>query len=124
MIKKLLPTTAVLLVALALGGCAAGSNSPSAQLVQQIESAQTVADHEAIAKYYEAEAAKSRAQSADHLKLVKIYQAVSGRAQHGGNAATGNAPAYHKTLSTQDDANAASFDALAAEHRAMAKTAK
>lgn len=124
MIKKLLPTTAVLLIALALGGCAAGSNSPTAQLAQKIERAQTAADHEALAKYYEAEAATSRAQAADHRKLMKIYQAVSGRAPHGSTVGSGNAPAYHNTLSSQDDANAAAFEALAAEHHAMAKAAK
>ncbi len=124
MIKKLLPTTVVLLVALSLGGCAAGSNSPAAQLAQKIESAQNASDHEALAKYYEAEATNARAQAADHRKLMKIYQAVSGRAPHGSTIGAGNAPAYHNTLSTQDEASAAAFDALAVEHHAMAKAAK
>jgi hypothetical protein len=121
MIKKLLSATAVLLVALTLGGCAAGSNSPNAQLAQKIENAQTAGDHEALAKYYESEATNARAQAADHRKLMKTYQAVSGRAPHGSSV---GAPAYHNSLSTQDEANAAAFDALAAEHRAMAKAAK
>jgi len=124
MIKKLLPATAVLLVALTLGGCASGSNSPSAQLAQKIESAQTAADHEALAKYYEDEATKARAQATDHLKLKRIYQGVSARAPHGSTAGPGGAPAYHNTLSSQEDANAKAFDALAAEHHAMAKAAK
>lgn len=125
MTKKLLPVAAALLAAIALGGCAAGANSPTAQLAQQIENAHTAADHEAIAKYYDTEAANARAQAADHRKLMAAYQAISGRAPHGTAPASRTiSPAYHKTLSSQDDANAAAFDALAAEHRAMAKEAK
>lgn len=125
MLKKLLPTTTVLLVALALGGCAAGSNTPAALLLaQKIESAQTASDHEALAKYYEEAAANARTQAAYHLKLKSIYQGVSARAPHGSTAGPGNAPAYHNTLSNQEDANAKAFDALAAEHHAMAKAAK
>lgn len=124
MIKKLLPTTAVLLVALALGGCAAGSNSPSDQLAQKIESAQTAADHESLAKYYEEEATKARTRVADHLKLKRLYQGVSARAPHGSTAGPGNAPAYHDKLSSQEDANAKAFEQLAAEHHEMAKAAK
>lgn len=123
MIKKLLPATAVLMAALALGGCAGGANSPSAQLAEKIESAKTAADHEEIAKYYEAEAVKARAQAADHRKLKTLYQGVSARAPHGSTAGPGNAPAYHNTLSSQEEAAATAFESLAAEHHAMAKAA-
>jgi len=125
--KKRIPAAAVLLLGLALTGCASDPSSPSAQLVQRIETARTPTDHEALAKYYMGEAANSRERASDHRKLAKTYQAVSGRAPHGtptGVNGTASASGYHSALASQDENNATAYDALATEHRNMAKAAK
>lgn len=127
MMKKLIPAAAALMLGLALTGCASDPGTPSAQLVQKIETARTPTDHEALAQYYEGEAESSRERATDHRKLAKTYQAVSGRAQHGTSAGLGgtaSAPAYHNSLASQDENNATAYDGLAAEHRNMAKAAK
>ncbi len=127
MMKKLIPAAAVLLIGLALTGCASDPSSPSAQLQQKIETARTPTDHEALAKYYGVEAASSRERASDHRKLAKTYQAVSGRAPHGtptGLGGTASASAYHSALASQDENNATVYDGLATEHRNMAKAAK
>lgn len=117
--KKSIPIVAVLLLGLALTGCASGPSSPSAQLQQQIETARTPTDHEALAKYYEAEAAKAVQRAIDHRRMSKTYitAALVGR----GGAA--NMPTYHNDLAKHADSDATAYLGLAADHRNMAKAA-
>lgn len=56
----------LLLGGIAVGGCAGLATSPSPALQQQIETARTRADHEALVKYDTGEAATARAKVVEH----------------------------------------------------------
>lgn len=112
---------ASLLLGVVLAGCSSGPPTPSPQLVQRIESAHTPADHESLAKYYEAEATAARTRAAEHRKMAKAYQGVATSGKGGGY---NNPPSFHNSLATQADNSSADFDKLAADHRQMATTAK
>lgn len=121
--NKLIPTVAVLLLGLALAGCASdpSPSSPSAQLQQQIEAARTRTDHESLAKYYETEAANATQRGIEHRKLAKTYNAT---ALIGRSTGAASMPAYHNELAKQADSNAAAYLGLSAEHQNMGKAAK
>lgn len=110
---------ASLMLGVVLAGCSSGPSTPSPQLLQRIESAHTPADHESLARYYEAEATVARTRAAGHRKMAKTYQGMPT-----GGKGSNNMPAYHDALATQADNSAADFDKLAADHRRMAATAK
>ncbi len=85
-------------------------------LAQAIANAKTPADHEAIAEYYDKEAAENEAKAKLHLSAAKSYEAFKsmkpvGMANHCENLAK----AFQKAAE-QDKI-------LAAAHRAMAKQA-
>ncbi|MFZ5465563.1 MAG: hypothetical protein ACOZB1_18995 [Pseudomonadota bacterium] len=69
---------AVALVALATAllasGCASGGAVRSGLLQEQIRNARTAADHEALAQYFQAQAAESRAKADHHRKLAETYE--------------------------------------------------
>ncbi len=111
--------SALLLSALALGGCAGLATAPSPALQQQIEAARTRADHEALVKHYADEAAKSRAKAAEHRRMATSYQGMLA-----GGRGAGNMPAHCNALASGFDGIASQFDALAASHRQMADQAK
>jgi len=121
--NKLIPSAAVLLLGLALAGCASdpSPSSPSAQLQQQIEAARTPTDHESLAKYYETEAASATQRGIEHRKLAKTYNSA---ALIGRSSGAANMPAYHNEFAKRADSDAADFLGLAAEHRNMGKAAK
>lgn len=121
--NKLIPSAVVLLLGLALTGCASdpSPSSPSAQLQQQIEAARTPTDHESLAKYYETEAASATQRSIEHRKLAKTYNSA---ALIGKSSGAANMPAYHNDFAKRADSDAADFLGLAAEHRNMGKAAK
>ena len=84
----------------------------------QIAAAKTPADHEAIAKAYDADAAAAEAKAKEHQTMARAYHSA------GGTKSTGNAMVRHcdRLVKEYTDA-AADYRALAAEHRNMAKDA-
>ena len=110
---------ALLLAGVALAGCADLATSPSAAIQQQIESARTPADHQALAEYYVKEAATAWARAADHRKMGKAYQAAPMGGRGGGSM-----PAHCNAAAASYEDLASKFEAMAAEHRQMAAQAK
>ena len=89
-------------------------------IVQKIETAKTAADHEAIASYYDAQAAAAKSNAEMHRKMASTYK-VGGTA---GKGVTVDLPQHCQNLAKESDEEAANFAALAKAHREMAKTAK
>ena len=88
-------------------------------LEKAIAGAKTQADHEAIASYYDREAAIAKDKAAEHRRLAETYRTL---------AASGRAPLHPMGIHCQQLAqtyeSAASENAtLAAGHRQMAKEA-
>ena len=84
----------------------------------QIAAARTPAEHEAIAKAYEADAATADAKAKEHEAMARTYRSA------GGQKSYTNLMAQHCERLVKDyTAAAADYRALAAEHRSMAKDA-
>jgi hypothetical protein len=109
----------LLLVGIALSGCAGLATAPSPALQQQIESARTRADHEALVKYYNAEAATARTKAAEHRKMATSYQGMIGGGRGGGNMV-----AHCNAIVSSYEGIAMQFDGMAAGHRQMAEQVK
>ena len=86
----------------------------------QIAAARTPAEHEAIAKAYEADAAAADAKAKEHEAMARTYRST------GGPTSNTNSMVRHCERLVKDYTDAAAgYRALAAEHRGMAKdTAK
>lgn len=109
-------TASVMLVlGLALSGCANVTSAPSPALLQQIEAARAPAEHQALVTYYEREAADARAKAADHRKMARSYQAGRGGA---------SMPAHCNSIVSRYEGIATDYDAMAASHRQTAQEAK
>ena len=106
------------LAALALSGgvWAAGSTAPALDPAK-IESAKTPADHEAIAKAYEAEALSIEKMAEMHKNLSQTYGQPGGKPWQAGQAK------HCDSVATSLKAAAQEERALAAEHHKMAKEA-
>lgn len=106
----------VLLVGVALAGCASGPAAPSPELLQKIATARTPTDHEALVAYYLNEAASARAIAERHRKMANSYQ---------GNLAGGRGladmPRHCNRLVESYEGIAAEYDGMAATHRQMAE---
>jgi hypothetical protein len=92
-------------------------------LKESIAKAETAADHQAIAQYFDAEAARYEAEAKEHGELAAVYQknAPSQPTKYPGSMQTfGHCDALAKSL--QQAAKQARR--LAADHREMAKEAK
>jgi hypothetical protein len=89
-------------------------------LVQQIESAKTPADHEALAARYEQMAADARKQAERHRKMAAGYAAGPAIAGKGTRVPL---PQHCTNLVKHYEAEAAEYDALAAAERELAKAA-
>jgi hypothetical protein len=85
----------------------------------QIVAARTPADHEAIAKSYDADAAAAEAAASKHKAMARAYQSVGGPKKTGPNSMVRHC---ERLVKTYTDA-AADYRALAAEHRSMAQDA-
>jgi hypothetical protein len=88
-------------------------------LEKAVTEAKTPADHEAIASYYEKEAATAKDKAAEHRRLAEIYRT---------QAASGRAPLQPMGMHCQQlaqiyESAAADNTALAAAHRQMAQEA-
>ncbi len=108
----------VFVAAMAAFSLSNGFAAPAEEFVTpaQIAAARTPADHEAIAKAYEAEAASYDKKIELHKAMEKTYEFVN---------RVNLAVARHcDRLVTNFESTAQEYRAMAAEHRTMAKTAK
>jgi hypothetical protein len=87
---------------------------------EAVESAKTPADHEAIAKSYDAEAKELRAKAQNHRQMARRY---SRPASFKGSHAAGAMEGHCKRLASSYDQTAEAAEALATDHREMAKEA-
>jgi hypothetical protein len=108
-----------LLIVAALSGCAGLSTAPSPALQQQTEAARSRADHEALAKYYDAEIAKARTSAAEHRQVARTYQASPAIVRGGGSMS-----AHCNAIAGSYGGIAAQFEGMACSHRQMAEQAK
>jgi hypothetical protein len=78
--------SSALLISIALAGCASGPTStPTAATQQRIEAAQSRADHEALAAYYDREAAAARSGTSQDGRELPKLPTRQGRRQHAGS---------------------------------------
>ena len=116
-------SAAVLMTALALGLAACSSaptTAPTPELQQQIGSAKTRADHEALVAYYERQAATAREYSERHRKLAGGYQGYLAGGRGGGAGMT----AHCNRLADSYAGIADEYAAMAVAHRQLADQAK
>jgi hypothetical protein len=122
-VKAALLVAAVAVLAVFVSAPAGAQNKPltNSEVKALIKTAETKAEHERIAQYFEAEAAKYDAEAKDHAELAGIYQKSTPSAKPPGPSQTFNhCDSLSKSLQkAADDARA-----LAAEHRQMAHEAK
>jgi hypothetical protein len=107
-----------------LMGLAVMAASPTytqaADMAAQIQSAKTAADHEAIAKEYDAQAAAATQSAATHRKMAETYKGMA--ATSGGKGAGISAmPQHCESLAKGFDAEADQYKAMAQTHRDVAK---
>lgn len=117
--KSLQRAGSVLLLCIVLAGCAGNPKPPSAELQQQIESARTRADHEALAAHYDRQADAARTSAAEHRQMAKTYALMIGI---GRSAAS--IPAHCEALVTKYEGIAADYERIASDHRRMGENAK
>lgn len=108
----------LLLIGIALGGCAGLATTPSPVLQQQIETARTRADHEALVTYYNAQAAAARAKVAEHRKMATSYQGMISGGRIGASM-----PAHCNAIAGNYEGIAAQYEGMAASHRQLAQQA-
>lgn len=114
--KRSVVMLSIALAALGLS-CGAWAAKPSPLDPATVAAAKTPAQHEAIAKAYEAEAAELEAKAASHKDLAQTYSRF-------GNKPWQSAQAKHcDNVATSLKAAAEEDRALAAEHRKMAAAA-
>jgi len=104
-----------------LAFCLASPLHAAAEVTEtQIAAAKTTADHEAIAKAYEADAFTAEAKAKEHEAMARKYRSI------GGPKSTANSSPMvrhcERLVKSYTDA-AADYRALAAEHHSMAKDA-
>jgi len=91
-----------------------------ANLEERLESAETAADHQAIAAFYQRQAAEAQAQVSKHENMAQIYRNKALKVQRSANAMTGHCA----RLADSYRALAADLSALAKDHRSMAEQAE
>jgi hypothetical protein len=92
---------------------AAETSAPTPEILQKIQSANTPADHEALAKYYQDEAASAKAAEQLHRKMGQGYQNY----QKGGM----NMYGHCVSISKMQASLAAEYIKMADEHKKLAK---
>jgi hypothetical protein len=85
-------------------------------LEKAVTEAKTPADHEAIASYYDKEAATAKAKAAEHHKLMEAYRNLAGKGQF-------RMEEHCQRLAQSYESIAADDTALATAHRQMAQEA-
>jgi lysine/ornithine N-monooxygenase len=113
---------ATLSAALALGlGLATPALAAEADIVQRLKTAKTAADHEAIAKHYEAQAADAKKNAELHREMAATYTAGGTSI---GKGTTANFPQHCQNLVKTFEEEATHYTQMAQAHRELAKAAK
>jgi hypothetical protein len=99
--------------------CAAGDDD----VLTKVQSAKTAADHEAIAKIYDAKAAEATREAAEHRRMGEAYKGLTGSAS-GKSYGTSAMPQHCDALTKAYESEAENFKAMAQAHRDLAKAAK
>ena len=89
-------------------------------LEKAIAGAKTAADHEAIAAYYDREAAAAKDKATEHRKLVEAYHRLAATPRGQGFQSMGN---HCQQLAKNYESVATENTALATAHRKMAQAA-
>ena len=116
--RLLLGLGVAVVVALALPALRAGA-AEEVDIEKRIVEAKTPADHEAIAAYYDQQAAAAREKAAEHRKMGESYKKAGGALAHKTH--------FHEhceSLVRIYESAAKDYAAMAAAHRQMAKNAK
>jgi hypothetical protein len=108
--------------AMGLAVPAGAATVADADIVAKIQTAKTPGDHEAIADYYDSQAADAKSKADLHRKMASSYTA--GGTSIGKGSGSVPLPAHCANLAKDFDEEAANYTALAQAHRAMAKAAK
>jgi hypothetical protein len=112
---------AALFVLAVLGAAASRAGAvDDADIVQKVQTAKTAADHEAIAKYYDGQAAEARKKAAEHKQMGDSY-----RGSTVGKAGAASSMPYHcEALVKAFELEAAEYDGMAQAQRELAKAGK
>jgi hypothetical protein len=115
--------TGLALCGLTLFAAPAVPTHAAADMAAQVQSAKTAADHEAIAKAYDADAESATQSAGMHRKMAETYKgmAASSGGKGGGVSAM---PQHCESLAKNFDAEAEHYKAMAQTHRDLAKTVK
>ncbi len=109
----------VLLLSVALVGCASGLDAPSPELQQRIEAARTRSDYEALATYYDQQAAATRAVAVEHRKMAKSYPAMISGGRGGASM-----PAHCDSIARMNEGLAGEYEGMAVAYRDLARQAQ
>ena len=91
-------------------------------ILQMLQTAKTPADHEAIAKYYDEQAAEAKKKAELHRKMAASY--TTGGTPIGKGGFKVPFPQHCLALAKEFDDEAAHYTAMADMQRELAKTAK
>ena len=108
----------LLLLSAILAGCASGPFAPAQDPVQRVEAARTASDHQALATYYDQQAAAARASAAEHRKMGSSYSGMYAGGRGGASMA-----AHCNAIVRSQESMAADYEAMAVGHRQMAAQA-
>ena len=90
-------------------------------IMEKVKTAKTAADHEAIASYYDAQAAAAKKNADMHRKMAETYSAGSSIGKGIGPVPL---PQHCQAIAKESDEEAGHYTAMAEMHRALAKAAK
>ncbi len=109
----------VLLLSVVLAGGVSAQPTPSSELLQRVEAARTQGDYEALATYYDQQAAAARGIAVEHRKMAKSYQGMISGGRGGASM-----PAHCNAIAGKNDGLAKDYEAMAVAYRQLAKQTK
>ena len=109
----------LLLLSVILTGCASAPNVPPPDLQQRIEGARTRSDHQALASYYDQQAAAARTSAAEHRKMGSSYAG-----NYAGGRGGASMAAHCNNIVRSQESLAVQYEGMAAGHRQLAEQAK
>jgi hypothetical protein len=90
-------------------------------MAAQVQAAKTAADHEALAKSYDAQAADAAKSAAEHRKMAEAYKGAAATSS-GKGAGISAMPGHCESLAKGFDAEAEHYKSMAQTHRDIAKS--
>ena len=114
--------SAAALLAVLVGAPTFSAAADEKNIEELVQNAKTAADHEAIASYYDAEAAAAKKKAAEHQQMGESYKAQGSAIGKGLGASS--MPQHCETLTKSFEQEAAQYQAMAKVHRDLAKAAK